>query len=144
MSSSTPRHLDFHRNEAFASSLRSERERRAQSWESLVHDNTEGIPVICRTKGSTEADVAWHKELHLIARIFYTGTNLVAIRDAARRKSSAETDSVSQSEATDPEAIQTSLLTLETACPRRRIEVPDDDSSFLLRAQVSTIVKRCG
>jgi hypothetical protein len=88
--------------------------------------------------------MAWHKELHLIARIFYTGTNLVAIRDAARRKSSAETDSVSQSEATDPEAIQTSLLTLETACPRRRIEVPDDDSSFLLRAQVSTIVKRCG
>jgi hypothetical protein len=144
MSSSTPRHLDFHRNEAFASSLRSERERRAQSWESLVHDNTEGIPVICRTKGSTEADMAWHKELHLIARIFYTGTNLVAIRDAARRKSSAETDSVSQSEATDPEAIQTSLLTLETACPRRRIEVPDDDSSFLLRAQVSTTVKRCG
>jgi hypothetical protein len=144
MSSSTPRHLDFHRNEAFAASLRSERERRAQSWETLVHDNSEGLPIICRTKGSTEADMAWHKDLHHIARIFYTGTNLVATRDAARRKSSLETDGASQSDATDPEAVQTSLLTVETACPRRRIEVPDDDSSFLLRAQVSTTVKRCG
>jgi hypothetical protein len=135
--SSVPRHLDFHRNEAFASSLRSERERRKQSWESMVYDETEGLPIICRSKGVTEKDIALHKELHYIARIFYTGTNLVGIRDAARRKNSQGTDSASNSDATDPEAIQTALLTVETACPRRRIEVPDDDSSFLLRAQVS-------
>jgi len=141
--SSIPRFFDFHRNEAFAASLRSERERRLQSWNAQFHDNAEeGLPIIYRSKGASEEDMAMHRELHHISRIFYTGTNLVAIRSAARRKSSSEADNISQSESSDTGSVQISLLTVETACPRRRIEVPDDDSSFLLRAQV-LIVQRC-
>lgn len=37
--SASSRHLDFHRNESFASCLRSERERRMLSWQSLVTCN---------------------------------------------------------------------------------------------------------
>lgn len=63
---------------------------------------------------------------------------MLAIRDAARRKSSATAGGVegeSQKSGSSAEAVQqVSLMTVETACPRRRIEVPDDDSSFLLRA----------
>ena len=139
-SSSTPRYLDFHRNESFASSLRSERERRMQSWQSIIsqEDGEAYIPV-CRTKGVSQECIALHRELHHISRIFYTGTNIVGIRDAARRKNSGQTEGASIAEAsTSSDEVHLSLLTVETACPRRRIEVPDDDSSFLLRAQVST------
>ena len=37
---SNARYLDFHRNAAFASSLRSERERRMRSWASLKADES--------------------------------------------------------------------------------------------------------
>lgn len=133
----TPRHVDFHRNEAFAASLRSERERRTQSWCSLFqNDDEDGVPIICRSRGTTEKDEESHRELHHISRIFYTSTNLAVIRDAARRKASNDFESMSQSEASEnSSSVPVSLLTVETASPRRRIEVPDDDSSFLLRAQ---------
>jgi len=139
-SSSTPRYLDFHRNEAFAASLRSERERRLQSWYRIAHEEIEteeGLPIVYRSKGQTDADRSIHRELHTLARIFYSGTNLIAIRDAARRKNS---EGASSSDASDAsESIQVSLLTVETASQRRRIEIPDDDSSFLLRAQVRSL-----
>lgn len=155
-SSSTPRYLDFHRNESFACSLRSERERRLASWEQIMNHEiygaegySEALPVISRwgRKGAAEDDHASvHKELHHIARIFYTGTNVLAIRDAARRQSSAAIGSNNLSsgpnDAESAESMaaeglqQVSLVTVDTAYPRRRIEVPDDDSSFLLRAQV--------
>lgn len=122
-SSTTPRHFDFHRNEAFASSLRSERERRRQSWLAICNaqeGKDEGLPlVVCRHMD--EEHVAWHRELHHVAKIFYAGTNLISLRDASRK---AEDTTVS-----------VGLLTVEVASARRRIEVPDDDSSFLLRAQ---------
>ena len=130
------RHLDFHRNESFASSLRSERERRMLSWQALVvtGDEKEHEP-ICRSKGVSQEDAALHREMHHLSRIFYKGTNLIAIRDAARRKKSADKEDFSIA-GTEIDDGVVSLLTVETTSPRRRIEVPDDDSSFLLRAQV--------
>ena len=139
---STPRYLDFHRNESFAASLRSERERRRQSWERLAAEDgggggggvTEGVPMICRASNQEV-----HADLHHLARIFYAGTNLMALRDAARRRSAGSTIGESSVDATNEEGgggVPVSLIVVETASPRRRIEVPDDDSSFLLRAQV--------
>ena len=122
--------LEFHRNEGFASSLRSERERRLQSWLSLFsNEGDDASLIVSRSNG------AQHRELHHLAKIFYTGTNLISIRDASRRKGSRDSEAGSQSEASVSEETHVALLTVETASPRRRIEVPDDDSSFLLRAQ---------
>lgn len=138
-SPTTPRYCDFHRNEAFASSLRSERERRFQSWHGrFQNDDEEGVPIIIHA-GASESHRNAHKDLHKIAKTFYSATNLVSIRDAARRKNSSGTEIGSLSEASDAnESIEmASLLTVEAAGPTRRIEIPDDDSSFLLRAQVS-------
>eukprot|EP00523_Entomoneis_sp_CCMP467_P019432 CAMPEP_0168818572 /NCGR_PEP_ID=MMETSP0726-20121227/7826_1 /TAXON_ID=265536 /ORGANISM="Amphiprora sp., Strain CCMP467" /LENGTH=1812 /DNA_ID=CAMNT_0008870903 /DNA_START=15 /DNA_END=5453 /DNA_ORIENTATION=- len=143
LSSAIPRHFDFHRNEAFSSSLRSERERRMQSWYAQFHDvSTEPNEGLCVAR---ILDDPVHKELHQIARIFYSNTALLGIRDAARRNQSeipTPTALVSGDQPPTPRDMDTlaeddllSLLTVETACPRRRIEVPDDDSSFLLRAQ---------
>jgi len=137
--SATPRYLDFHRNESFAASLRSERERRMSSWERILdEDVADGLPVICH---GSEDHVATHKELHHLARIFYAGTNMIALRDAARRKSVEGEASQSAEEPAVEEDVHVSLMTVETACSRRRIEVPDDDSSFLLRAQVSDLAE---
>lgn len=145
----TPRYLDYNRNEAFASSLRSERDRRMQSWISSIQNDTEIVQVVCRTKGSTPEEVAYHRELHHVARIFYAGTNLVGIRDAARSSSTKQRERLNSAGSTqstmtalseqstgDSQSPEVSLLTVEMACSRRKIEVPDDDSSFLLRAQV--------
>jgi hypothetical protein len=71
----TPRHVDFHRNESFAASLRSERERRAQSWYSLFENSTdEGLAVVCHTREATDEDLSLEdlslfRELHHLARI---------------------------------------------------------------------------
>lgn len=156
-----PRYLDFDRNEAFAASLRSERERRKQSWDTVVREagfsdssdrsmslSSQPHSMVCRTRGVTPSDIALHRELHHLSRIFCTGTNLLTIRDAARRKNSTESLITSPQQAeqfaeqqsvTTETTVQVSLLTVETASPQRRIEVPDDDSSFLLRAQVSCL-----
>ncbi|KAL7573611.1 hypothetical protein ACA910_008745 [Epithemia clementina (nom. ined.)] len=166
-SATVPRHFDYHRNEAFAASLRAERERRMQSWyahcgfdphQPSAEDELASMFV---SRGSPDsAETHRHFELHQIARIFYNSTNLIAIRDATRRKNAPSTtaplnalggnpsqqqgatvDGVEEAllqvrPSTEEEDLQwVSLLTVETACPRRRIEVPDDDSSFLLRAQ---------
>jgi hypothetical protein len=132
--SATPRYLDFHRNESFAASLRSERERRLASWDRVLDsDFSEGLPIV-HHRGSAEG-IAAHKELHHIARIFYAGTNMIAIRDAARRVSGDAGETTASTSSPEISEEQVSLLTIETASPRRRIEVPDDDSSFLLRAQ---------
>lgn len=138
----TPSYLDFHRNGAFASSLRSERERRMQSWITSMQNDTEMLQVVTRIKGATTEDTALHRELHHVARIFYAGTNLIGIRDAARSGAPRNHVQLSPTDSThsavssvDDQSQEVSLLTVEMACSRRRIEVPDDDSSFLLRAQ---------
>ena len=129
---SVPRYLDFNKNAAFASSLRAERDRRLSSWER--HKSDESIQYVSR-KNAPPADAELHQELHNLARIFYNGTNVMAVRDAAR-KNEVE-NKAEEIDGTDRQA-KVSLLTIEMVSNRRRIEVPDDDSSFLLKAQVST------
>ena len=137
-SSSIPRYLDFHRNESLAASLCSERERRMQSWDRMVKEEMEGgLPVICRSRGTSKEDVGLHKELHHIAMLFYYETVVLSIRDAARRANfEPENSSSSVVSSLDSDRVTPfSLLTIEAACPKRRLEIPDDDSSFLLRGQ---------
>lgn len=141
------RYLDFHRNKNFANSLRSERERRSQSWNLATQpgDENKNLKMISRLKGSTDEDFNHFRELHQIARMVYTGTIMMALRDGARRKETTEASMApSSNEQTDgslggdqgeAEIQRLSLLTVELASPRRRLEIPDDDSSFLLRAQ---------
>ena len=133
----TPRYLDFRKNENFAASLRSERDRRTQSWlhATCSQDVTKGIPVICRSKGASEESIAFQRELHQVSRIFYAGTNMISLRSGGRRKNSGETV-----EGSKTEILPLSLLTIEMASQKRRIEVPDEDSSFLLRAQPRPLV----
>eukprot|EP00978_Attheya_sp_CCMP212_P009549 scaffold22590_cov46-Attheya_sp.AAC.4 len=119
-SSQQPHHLEFHKNEAFASSLRSERERRLQSWEAILNGREKIVDVVSRTKGTSEDEMRIHREMHHLARIFYSSTNLLAIGDRPITEESPDGGS---------------LLMMETVSARRRLEVPDDDSSFLLRAQ---------
>jgi PXA domain len=153
-STAIPRYLDFNRNESFAASLRTERERRLASWERLMNEEIYGaegynepLPIICSAGNrNDEEHLVLHRELHHLARIFYTGTNMIAIRDASRRKSNPTPieglgDASVESSSID-DLQQVSLVTVETACSRRRLEVPDDDSSFLLRAQVSFVLYR--
>ena len=92
---------------------------------------------IIHRKGASPSEVELHNELHNLARLFYNGSNVLTIRDAARKGDSGEDDGRLQPGT--PETGKVSLVTVETVSNRRRLEVPDDDSSFLLRAQV-----RCG
>ena len=133
-SSGLPRFLDFRRNENFSSSLRADRERRMQSWATATRNESIGLQIICRRKGGSDAAVAAHREMHQIARIFYAGTNLIALRNGARRRDPDDTKSIEGGNDSS-DVVPISLLTVEMACQRRRLEVPDDDSSFLLRAQ---------
>ena len=133
----SPKYLDFRKNENFAASLRSERDRRTQSWLSATgtQETTKGVPVICRSKGASEESIAFQRELHQVSRIFYAGTNMISLRSGARRQSNGETPDGSK-----PEILPLSFLTVEMASQKRRIEVPDEDSSFLLRAQPRPLV----
>jgi len=119
---STPRYLDFQRNEAFAASLRAERKRRWRVWETRKMEK-DLFTVIRKTASSREYEL--HSEMHKLSRLFYNGTSILTIRDAARKRDKSE----------EPLDEKVSLLTVEVVSSRRRIEVPDDDSSFLLRAQ---------
>jgi hypothetical protein len=125
---STPRYLDFQRNEAFAASLRAERGRRWRSWQTRKMDK-DIQSVIRKTASPRENEL--HSEMHNLARLFHNGTSIMTIRDAARKRGNMEESSKSALD----EKISVSLLTVEIISSRRRIEVPDDDSSFLLRAQ---------
>ncbi|KAG7343020.1 PXA domain containing protein [Nitzschia inconspicua] len=127
---STPRYLDFQRNAAFAASLRSERERRLRAWEARPADNS--IHTVLRKTATKKIDFELHSELHNLVRLFFNGTNIMSIRDAARKNDGGEEESRAGNE-------KVSLLTVETAASRRRLEVPDDDSSFLLRAQARKV-----
>ena len=125
---STPRYLDFQRNEAFAASLRAERERRWRSWQTRKMDK-DIQSVVRKTASPRESEL--HSEMHNLARLFHNGTSIMTIRDAARKREKMEESPKSASD----EKVSVSLLTVEIISSRRRIEVPDDDSSFLLRAQ---------
>lgn len=132
---SIPRFLDFHKNEAFSASLRSERERRLRSWESQKSsDNLQDV----HRRGASKSEIDLHRELHALAKTFYNGTNVVSIRDAARKDEGGVEKESPRISNGDKDKV--SLITVEGVSNRRTIEVPDDDSSFLLRAQVCHII----
>jgi hypothetical protein len=121
-----PRYLDFQRNEAFAASMRAERERRWRAWETRQAD--ENVHTVIRKTATKAIDFELHAEMHNLSRLFYNGTNIMSIRNARK----GDQDEEESNKPISKEKV--SLLTVETTSMRRRIEVPDDDSSFLLRA----------
>jgi hypothetical protein len=124
---SVPRYLDFRRNEAFAGSMAAERERRMRAWETRKTDTS--INSVVRKTATRHEDFELHQEIHHLARLFFNQTMILTIRDAARRTNVDDTNmgaGVNE---------KVSIMTLEVASARRKVEVPDDDTSFLLRAQ---------
>ena len=123
-SQGTPVYLQFNKNHELASSLRAERQRRMESW----HKETSGrekLDMVCRSKGANEKDTLLQRELHHLARFFYSNTNEIMIDPC-----SGDASIVAGSAAN---------VTVKSIAPRRKIEVPDEDSSFLLRAQPRTL-----
>ncbi|KAL7541765.1 hypothetical protein ACHAXR_011197 [Thalassiosira sp. AJA248-18] len=117
----TPAYLAFSKNEVFASSLRSERERRNASWTREIKDKKK-LDFVCRTKGVKDRDIMMHRELHHLSRFFYSNTNEVRIEPCSFGEDQSVTDSAAN-------------VTVKAIGSRRKVEVPDEDSSFLLRAQ---------
>jgi len=116
-----PAYLCFSKNEVFASSLRAERERRNASWSKEIKDRKK-IDFVSRTKGCKDKDIMMHRELHHLSRFFYSNTNEVRVEPCSFR----DGQSLSESAAN---------ITVKAVGTRRKLEVPDEDSSFLLRAQ---------
>jgi len=149
----TPSYLLFHRNEVFATSLRAERDRR---MESFARVNTEAmaaykvsIEMICRSRGNKEKHFAEHRELHNLVKLFYSNTVSLVLQNvkSPRKEDKAELKRIDDTEGLKKinksvenkkdinVATMTTVLMMESISPRRKMEVPDDDSSFLLRAQ---------
>ncbi|KAL3789748.1 hypothetical protein HJC23_006741 [Cyclotella cryptica] len=116
-SQSTPAYLQYNKNAVFASSLRAERGRRKESWQKET-SNREKLDLVCKSRGATEKDNLMHRELHHLARFFYSNTNEIMIEPCSIGDSKSAAN-----------------VTVKAIAPRRKIEVPDEDSSFLLRAQ---------
>lgn len=122
-SNSTPAYLEYSKNEVFASSLRTERERRSASWRQVTKDQ-KNLEFVSRTKGVKDKDVMMHRELHHLSRFFYTNCNEIRIEPCS-----------SSGDEKQPSSDSANVI-VKAVGPRRKIEVPDEDSSFLLRAQV--------
>ena len=112
-------HLDFHRNNLFANKSRSERIKRYDAWKKakLSFAMTSSgeykiIEMVCSNKSRKI-----HRDLHYFSRVMYGSTLSLSIDE--------ENDNH-----------QFCNILAETKCGRRMVEVPDDDSSFLLKAQV--------
>ena len=71
-----------------------------------------------------------HRELHHLSRYFYSSTNEISIEPCTI----GDAQSISQSAAN---------VIVKAISSRRKIEVPDEDSSFLLRAQVCFSLVAC-
>eukprot|EP00970_Alexandrium_tamarense_P019253 scaffold13812_cov262-Alexandrium_tamarense.AAC.3 len=117
-----PAYIDYSKNSVFASSLRSERDRRNDSWHKEV-DGVDKVEFVCRTKGANEKDTLMHRELHHLSRFFYSNTNEIHIEPC------------SFGDIAIPSSESAGNVTVKAIASRRKIEVPDEDSSFLLRAQ---------
>ena len=117
-------HLDFHRNEAFASSLRIERNARMDSFEKMNSSSTSRthVEMICRSRITSQSHFSEHRDLHALAKSFFYNTNMIALKHI---KPSVDGDSSKE---------QTMLL-FENVAEQQKLDLPDDDSSFLLRAQ---------
>ena len=122
-----PAYLNFNQNEVFASSLRSERDRRSESWLREIKGRNRA-DFVSRTKGAKDKDTMMHRELHHLARYFLSNISHIRIE-------SCSFDNMESSESA-------ANVILRAVSSRRKVEVPDEDSSFLLRAQVSHILTR--
>ncbi|KAL3808580.1 hypothetical protein ACHAXA_004035 [Cyclostephanos tholiformis] len=115
-----PAHLVFSKNEVFASSLRSERERCFASWSKETKD-MKNLEFVSRTNGMKEKDVMMHRELHHLSRFLYSNTTEIRIESCNIGDGPCLSNSAAN-------------VTVKGVSTRRMIEVPDEDSSFLLRA----------
>lgn len=118
---STPAYLAFSTNEVFASSLRLDRERRYASWLKRTNDQ-KTLDFVARTCGMKEKDVMIHRELHHLSRFFSSNTCDIRIEPCLSADGLLSL------------ANSTANITLKGGGTRRVVEVPDDDSTFLLRA----------
>ncbi len=116
----TPAYLAFSKNEVFASNLRSERERRYASWSKETKDRKK-LDFVSRTMGMKDKDILLHREVHHLSRCFYSNSNEIRIEPC----SSIDNQFISGS---------TANITIKGVGARRIIEIPEEDSSFLLRA----------
>jgi len=128
---SSPLYLEFHRNETLASSLRSERFERMKSFTKLNSDHTKNktaqADMICRSRMVSEDHFLQHRDLHNLAKGFYSNTTLLTLDHF-------NVDTVGSGGGDGANKTKT-LLTMDNVTTRRKWAIPDDDSSFLLRAQ---------
>ena len=118
----TPSHLQFRKNNAFASSLRQDRERRMKSFSELRRGRKTSYDMICRGRGSSEKHVKEHLELHGLAAFFFRNVNMLCIRSLLHNDRKNEMGGSSSS-----------VLATEYLSRQRRYDVPEVDSNFLIR-----------
>ncbi|KAL7497818.1 hypothetical protein ACHAWT_005738 [Skeletonema menzelii] len=123
---STPAYLDFNKNSTFASSLRSERDRRHESWVKEI-SGIEKIEFFCRARGIKDKDAMVHRELHHLSRFFYAYTSEMRIEPCPMPDAESGSSEVAAN------------ITVKGVSSRRKLEVPDEDSSFLLRVQAKPL-----
>jgi len=153
----TPSYLHFHKNEVFATSLRTERDRRMESFARVNAEtmaaNRASIEMICRSRAVTDKHIMDHKELHNLVKLFYSNTVALVLQNvkASRKEEKSDLKKRDNTETvkTPKEGVEikkrdirsidahkmATVLMMESMSLRRKMEVPDDDSSFLLRAQ---------
>jgi len=105
-------HLDFRKNEAFASNLRTDRKRRLDSWKKIVDQY---IAPEWTNRCTTGSQL---RELHELAAAFCNLTVSISTKNGEGNNG----------------------VFMEAVASRRKLEVPDDDTSFLLRAQPRALV----
>lgn len=168
-SSQLPRHLDFHPNESFASNLRAERERRLKSWQNIVQedfsqklkDQTNIFTAVIHGKANGQL----HRELHQLAHLFYKSTTAVRLTVAKMKQSFSSSqkfrdigverddqngipdeEAETELQQVNESAVECTIgenflqLSLIVVSSRRKIEVPDEDSSFLIRGQPRELI----
>ena len=81
---SYPSYLEFHRNEALAASLRSERDARLASFNNLKDEFMRSkrvmVETICRSKVKSKDHFLEHRDLHNLAKGFYSNTTSLSLR----------------------------------------------------------------
>ncbi len=127
-------YLEFRRNEALATSLRSEREARLSSFEKLKNDYMKNkkvvVETICRSKFAPNEYFLEHRDLHNLAKGFYSNTTSLSLRHVY-----TDSNEVKCEESSGNDKRPETILMMETVATRRKWAIPDEDSSFLLRAQ---------
>ena len=125
--SNTPSHLRFRRNDAFASSLRQDRQRRMKSFSELCSGRKTSYDMICRGRGATEQHVKEHLEIHGLAALFFRNINMLLIRHSSGSNRNIEKDCNTNITSLE------SVLATEYLSRQRKYDVPEVDSNFLLR-----------